>query len=562
MKKIKSEIAKTLADAVDIAPSDIEAMLEYPPDRAMGDVAFPCFRLSKQLRKAPNAIASDLAAKLPESDKYTVSASGPYVNFKLSDKECARLLSEVLTQGEKYGSDGSGKGKTVVLDYSSPNIAKTFHIGHLPSTVIGNSLKLLHDFQGYKTVSINYLGDWGTQFGKMIVAFKKWSSDEAVEKDGVDELTRVYVKFHKEAEEHPELEDEARAWFAKMEQGDKEALDYWKRFRELSLVEFNKIYDLIGVHFDSYNGEAFYNDKMQPAIDMLKEKGLLKYDDGAAIVDLEEYNMPPCLILKTDGSTLYATRDIAAAIHRYATYNFDRCIYVTAAQQILHFSQWFKVIELLGLDFHKKLHHVAFGTVSYEGVKLSTRAGNMLLLSELFSTAIAKVKQTMTDKNSNLPNIDEIAEKVGVGAIIFNFLYNNRMRDVDFTWKNALNFDGNTGPYTQYTYARICSLTEKVGNYDSLLPTVITCEAERELVMNMAMLPEKITSAINELEPSYVTRCLIDVCKAFNTFYHDCAIAKESDANVKNSRIKLAYAAKTVIGICLSLIGLERIEKI
>ncbi len=561
MTELKKYIANKLCAAAGLGEEEIIGLLEYPPDKSMGDIAFPCFRLSKQLRKAPNMIAPELASTFPENDRVSVCAAGPYVNFKLTDKEYARILADITSKGESYGKANTGVGKTVVLDYSSPNIAKTFHIGHLPSTVIGNALKLIHDYEGYKTVSVNHLGDWGTQFGKLVVAFKKWSNKEAVEEGGVSELTKIYVKFHKEAEEHPELEDEARAWFTKMEKGDSEALSYWKWFRDISLIEFNKIYDLIGVKFDSYNGEAFYNDKMAPVVEELKNKGLLKFDDGAGLVDLEEYKMPPCLILKSDGSTLYATRDITAALYRNETYNFDRCIYVTASQQILHFAQWFKVVELMGYDFYDKLHHVPFGMVSLDGEKLSTRAGNMILLSDLFDTAIKKVSAVMDEKNTNLENKDEVARKVGVGAIVFNFLYNSRIKDVDFKWDEALCFDGNTGPYAQYTYARACSVLEKAGDTCGG-DTVISCDAEKNLILEMAMLPEKIFAAIRDLEPSYVTRCLINVCKAFNTFYHDCSIAKEENEKLRASRITLTSAARTIIGVCLKLIGLERINKI
>lgn len=561
MTELKKYIAAGLCESAGLSKEEILELLEYPPDKALGDIAFPCFRLSKQLRKAPNMIAPELASAFPANDRVTVNAAGPYVNFKLTDKEYARILADIRNKGEDYGKRNTGDGKTVVLDYSSPNIAKTFHIGHLPSTVIGNALRLIHDYEGYKTVSVNHLGDWGTQFGKLVVAFKKWSSKEAVEEGGVSELTKIYVKFHKEAEEHPELEDEARAWFTKMEKGDEEALSYWKWFRDISLVEFNKIYDLIGVKFDSYNGEAFYNDKMEPVVNELKEKGLLKFDDGAGLVDLEEYKMPPCLILKSDGSTLYATRDITAALYRNETYKFDSCIYVTASAQILHFAQWFKVVELMGYDFHKKLHHVPFGMVSLDGEKLSTRAGNMILLSDLFNTAISKVGAVMDEKNTNLANKDEVARKVGVGAIVFNFLYNSRIKDVDFKWDEALNFDGNTGPYAQYTYARACSVLEKAGGTCGG-DIVISCDAEKNLILEMAMLPERIAAAIRDLEPSYVTRCLISVCKAFNTFYHDCSIAKEEDEKLRASRIAITSSAKTIIGVCLKLIGLECINKI
>ena len=464
MTEFKHSIAASLKESIssiypsaDISEKEIFEMLEYPPDDNMGDVAFPCFKLSRTLRSAPAKIAENIfaviSAALPECAE-TAQIVGGYINFFISDTFLQKnVLAKLASTGADFGRTEAGKGKTVVLDYSSPNVAKPFHIGHLGTTVIGHSLKLLHEYQGYSCVGMNHLGDWGTQFGKLIVAYRKWGCREDIEKGGIDKLVEIYVKFHEEAEKDPSLEDEARAEFTKLEHHDEENLALWRWFIDISLAEYKKTYDQLGITFDSYNGESFYVDKVPEQIQVLKDKNLLKIDDGASIVDLSEYNMPPCLILKRDGSTIYHSRDIAAAVYRHRTYNFEKCIYVTSAGQSLHFAQLFKVIELMGYDFADKLYHVPYGTVSINGSKLATRTGNVILLRDLFETAIEKVRAIMEEKNPNMQNKDEAAEAVGVGAIVFYYLSSNRIRDINFVMEDALDFNGNTGPYAQYTHS-------------------------------------------------------------------------------------------------------------
>ncbi|MBQ8415547.1 MAG: arginine--tRNA ligase, partial [Clostridia bacterium] len=447
--------------------AEVAAMLEYPPDPTMGDLAFPCFRLSKVLRRSPVQIAAALCESLRDECISEVEAVSGYLNIRLSNEYLSKnIVSEILEQKEKYGSQTFGKGKKVVLDYSSPNVAKPFHIGHLGTTVIGHSLRKLHEFAGYECYGINYLGDWGTQFGKLIVAYRKWGSREAVEEGGIDKLVELYVRINNEIKGDPEkgipenreLAEESRKEFHKLEMGDEENLELWKWFVAISLEEYNRTYKQLGITFDSYKGESFYTDKMPAQVQKLRDMDLLKIDDGASIVDLSEYNMPPCLILKRDGSTLYPTRDIAAAVYRKENYHFDKAIYVTSAQQCLHFAQWFKVVEMMGYPWHDELVHVPYGTVSLNGEKLATRTGNVVLLKDLFSLAIEKVAGIMNEKNPNLENKEEVAEAIGVGAIVFYYLTNNRMKDINFVMEEALSFEGNTGPYVQYTYARACSV--------------------------------------------------------------------------------------------------------
>ncbi|MBQ3018594.1 MAG: arginine--tRNA ligase, partial [Clostridia bacterium] len=446
---------------------------------------------------------------------------------------------------------------------SSPNVAKPFHIGHLGTTVIGHSLKKLHEFQGFNCIGINYLGDWGTQFGKLITAYNMWGSKEEIEKEGVDGLVALYVKFHHEAELDESLNQKARDEFVKLEHGDEENIKLWKWFVELSLNEYQKTYKQLGIEFDSYKGESFYTDKMPAQVEKLRNSGLLKIDDGASIVDLSDYNMPPCLILKKDGSTLYPTRDIAAAVYRKQTYDFDKCIYVTSAGQSLHFAQWFKVVELMGYDWHDKLVHVPYGTVSINGEKLATRTGNVILLKDLFKTAIEKVSEIINEKNPNLENRDEVAEAVGVGSVVFYYLYNNRIKDINFIMKDALSFEGNTGPYAQYTYARTCGILDKAKEFDySDTEPTITANEEAELLKVLSKFGEAVKDAIKEYEPSVITRYIIDVCSAFNKFYHNCQIATASDVNVRNTRIRLTSATKEVLGNAFELICMKKTEKI
>lgn len=562
MTEIKKLIAAAVAEAEGLSASDIEAMLEYPPDSAMGDVALPCFKLSKVLRKSPVMIASELGEKLALLEIGRIDSVGGYLNFYVSPNYYAeRLIPEILSEKGDYGKNTMGAGKTVVLDYSAPNICKPFHIGHFASTVIGHSLKKLHEFCGYKCVGINHLGDWGTQFGKQITAYKLWGDRETVEKLGVDELVRLYVKFHEEAENDPSLNDRARAEFAKLEEGDPENTELWKWFVKISLDECNKTYKRLGIDFDSYAGESFYTDKMQEQVDLLREKGLLKIDNGASIVDLSEYNMPPCLILKSDGSTLYPTRDIAAAVYRDRTYHFDKCIYVTAYQQCLHFKQWFKVVELMGYDFADKLVHVPYGMVSIDGAKLATRTGNVILIRNLLSAAVDKVTDVINEKNPNLENKEQTAEAVGIGAVIFHYLLNNRIKDVNFVMEDALSFDGNTGPYAQYTYARTCSILEKAGEV-TIGGIRITEPAETALCKVLSQFGEAVLSAVADYEPSDVTRYILDVCTAFNRFYHDCPILSAADETTRKSRVALTQATNYVLGNALPLICLKTPEKI
>ncbi|MCI6971044.1 MAG: arginine--tRNA ligase [Eubacterium sp.] len=562
MTEIKKLIAAAVSEAEGLSAGDIEAMLEYPPDSAMGDIALPCFKLSKTLRKSPVMIASELKEKLALPEIGRIESVGGYLNFYVSPNYYAEeLIPEILSEKGEYGKSTMGAGKTVVLDYSAPNICKPFHIGHFASTVIGHSLKKLHEFCGYKCVGVNHLGDWGTQFGKQITAYKLWGDRAAVEKLGVDELVRLYVKFHEEAEKDPSLNDRARAEFAKLEEGDPENTELWKWFVKISLDECNKTYKRLGIDFDSYAGESFYTDKMQEQVDLLREKGLLKIDNGASIVDLSEYNMPPCLILKSDGSTLYPTRDIAAAVYRDRTYHFDKCIYVTAYQQCLHFKQWFKVVELMGYDFADKLVHVPYGMVSIDGAKLATRTGNVILIRDLLSAAVDKVTDVINEKNPNLENKEQTAEAVGIGAVIFHYLLNNRIKDVNFVMEDALSFDGNTGPYAQYTYARTCSILEKAGEV-TVDGIRITEPAEAALCKVLSQFGEAVLSAVADYEPSDVTRYILDVCTAFNRFYHDCPILSADDETARKSRVALTQATNYVLGNALPLICLKTPEKI
>lgn len=562
-QKICEAIGSLIPDA-GFTVEDIVAMLEYPPDTSMGDVAFPCFRLSKQMRMAPPKIAAALAEKTADFEAGTSQAVGGYLNFKISNTYLAdHVLGNIEEKGPKYGSSNIGEGKTVVLDYSSPNICKPFHIGHLGSTVIGHSLKLLHEFVGYHCVGVNHLGDWGTQFGKQIAAYRRWSSREEIEKGGVDELVKLYVRYNNECEEHPEMEDEARAEFRKLEDGDPENLALREWFVQISLKAYKETYKQLGIEFDSYNGESFYTDKMPAQVEKLRAAGLLKQDDGAYIVDLSDYNMPPCLILKKDGTSLYPTRDIAAAVYRKETYNFDKCIYVTSAAQSLHFAQWFRVVDMMGYPWADQLVHIPYGTVSIGGAKLATRTGNVILLSELFRQSIEKVKEIMTDKNPDLDNREEVATAVGVGAIIFNYLYNSRIKDINFTLEQALSFEGSTGPYAQYTYARTCSILEKAVAAE--IPAgkgKLTHESEAELIKTLSRFPEIVRAALEQYEPSIITRYAIDICTSFNHFYRDCPIVTAEEEEQRQFRVRLTRATRDVLGTALHLICMKTPEKI
>ena len=587
MQILKKKTAKLIFDALGsaygeglVSEEELCSLLAYPPDNSMGDLALPCFRLAKALRNSPVKIAETLADAISCEEFSSVSALNGYLNFKISPTAFAsRVVGDITRLGASYGSPMNGEGRTVVLDYSSPNVAKPFHIGHLGTTVIGHSLKLLHEFAGYKCVGINYLGDWGTQFGKLIVAYRLWGDRKTIEDGGVDELVKLYVRINNEikAEEdesvkglseeeakgkkHSDLGDRSRAEFAKLEHGDEENLALWRWFVDISLQEYKKTYDQLGIEFDSYKGESFYTDKMPAQVEKLRNMGLLKIDDGASIVDLSEWNMPVCLILKRDGSTLYPTRDIAAAVYRKGEYNFDKAIYVTSAAQSLHFAQWFKVVELMNYDWHDKLVHVPYGTVSINGAKLATRTGNVVLLKDLFAEAIDRVAEITKEKHPDPAECRRIAEKVGVGAVVFYYLSNNRMRDINFMMEDALSFDGNTGPYAQYTYARTCSVLEKASE-GAVMTDAELSSYEFELAKTLSVFPEKVEQALNEYEPSVITRYILDLCAVFNRFYHECTILGCEDEKLKSSRVALTAATNRVLGTALHLICMQSPEKI
>ena len=561
---IKQNIAKTIAANVGADAAELCEWLETPPNPDMGDVAFPCFKLAKTMRKAPNMIAASLAPALGEIDGISrIEPMGGYINFFADKTSFARTtLERVLDEGARYGGSDVGSGKTVCLDYSSINIAKPFHIGHLSTTAIGNALRRIYDHLGYKTVSINHLGDWGTQFGKMILAYKLWGDKETVEKGGVRAMMQLYVRFHDEAEKDDSLNDSARAWFKRIEQHDPEAVEIFEWFKAITLKEVGKTYDLLGIKFDSYAGESFYEDKMQPVIDELREKHLLNDDNGASIVDLSEYSMPPCLILRSDGATLYATRDLAAAIYRKNTYDFDKLLYVVAYQQSLHFKQIFKVLELMGKDWVKDCVHVSFGMVSLTDGTLSTRHGRVVFLEDVLNAAIEKTLDVIKEKSPDLEDKETVARQIGVGAVVWGVVYNGRIKDIVFSWDKALNFDGETGPYAQYTHARCCSVLRKAGGYDRAKVdySALSDEASSALVKAIAEFPAAVSEAAEKYEPYIISRSVINVCSCFNKFYYDNRIMDENEG-VRNARLALTDAARNVIKTGLYLVGLEAPEK-
>ena len=557
--------AATLFPAATLTAGEVVEMLDYPPDANMGDLALPCFKLAKALRTSPVVIAQKLAEAITSKHFSRIEAVNGYLNFFVDGVALtAQVVGDVAAAGDQYGSPMDGGGRTVVLDYSSPTVAKPFHVGHLGTTVIGHSLKLLYQFAGWKTVGINYLGDWGTQFGKLILAYRKWGSREEVEAGGIDSLVALYVKINNAIDDSDEgraLADAARAEFRKMEDGDPENIELWKWFIEISLAEYEKTYRQLNMTFDSYKGESFYTDKMPAQVQKLRDMGLLKIDDGASIVDLEPYGMPPCLILKRDGSTLYPTRDIAAAVYRKEHYGFDRAIYVTSAQQTLHFKQWFQVVKMMGYPWADELVHIPYGTVSINGAKLATRTGNVVLLRDVFAQAIEKVSAIMVEKNPALAGRDDIAEQVGVGAIVFHYLSNSRIRDINFIMEDALSFDGNTGPYAQYTYARTCSVMRKYEGTSVWRATVVTPE-EVALAKTISRFGERVKAALDEHEPSNITRYILDLCAAFNRFYHECPILSCEDEAIRESRVALTSATRTVLGTALHLICMAAPEQI
>lgn len=552
-----------------VTPEEIASYLSVPPTNDMGDFALPCFKFAKILRKPPVQIAEDLKNAYPTDHVICgVSAVNGYLNFSIDRTAFVKTtLDKIAEEGEKYGSDTIGAGKTICIDYSSINIAKPFHIGHLSTTVLGGALYRILSFLGYKTVGINHLGDYGTQFGKLISAYKRWGDKETVQKGGIRALNELYVRFHREAETDPALDDEARAYFKKIEEKDEECLALFRWFKELTLKDVQKIYDLLDIRFDSYAGESFYSDKMQPVVDELKEKGLLKESRGAQVVDLEEYGMPPCIILKSDGTSLYATRDMAAAIYRKQTYDFYKCLYVVAYQQNLHFKQFFKVLELMGKDWAKDLVHVAYGMVSLEEGTMSTRKGNVVFLEDVIRRCIEKAYEIISEKNPSLQGEEKakIAEQVGVGAVIFGALYNSKIKDIVFSYDKVLNFDGETSVYVQYTCARAKSVLQKAGaaaekSRGYTLDFALN-EAETDLAKALADFPDTVREAAEKYEPSFIARYAVDLSQKFNKFYFDCKILSAEDENKKAFRLDLTAATARVLTNAFALLGISMPDK-
>lgn len=570
MKDYRQLIAEIIAPCVEgLEASKIREMVEVPADSKMGDYAFPCFKLAKLLRKAPPLIAKSIAEQIVSDEIFEkVESVNAYVNMFISrDAFIDDVVKEVIAKGDAFGSSDIGAGRKVIVEYSSPNIAKPFHIGHIRSTVIGNSIYKIYDFLGYDAFRINHLGDYGTQFGKMICAYRHWGNKEDVINEPIKTLLSYYTKFHVEVETHPELDDEAREIFAKLEKGEPEEVALWQWFRDESLKEFTRVYKMLGIEFDSYNGESFYSDKMPRFVEELKAKGLLEESQGAQIVNLEEYGMSPALITKSDGSTLYITRDIAAAVYRKETYDFYKNLYIVASQQNLHFQQWIKILELMGYEWAKDCVHIPFGLVSLEEGTMSTRHGRVVFLEDVLNRAVDETRKIIREKGVATDNIDETAKQVGVGAVIFQELSNNRIKDYVFSWDKVLDFNGETGPYVQYTYARAASLMRRAdagalakaqaGDIDV---TYIRSDAAYELVKLLEAFPEVVLEAADKYEPSVVTRHIVDIAQSFNRFYHDEHIITDN-IEEQAAKLALAQAAKNTIKNGLGLLGIQCPER-
>ena len=555
---IASELAKVI-DSLD--QSAISNLLEQPKSSDLGDIAFPAFSLAKVERKAPQAIAADIAEKIDPSHFEKVVATGPYVNFFLNKAKISdQVIKEVIKEGADYGQQNEGQGENITIDLSSPNIAKPFSVGHLRSTVIGDALSNIFRKMGYNTIKINHLGDWGKQFGLLMVAYKKWGNKEAVEANPIDELLKLYVRINAEIENDPALDEEGRLWFKKLEDGDPEATELWQWFRDESLVEFNRIYELLGVEFDSLNGEAFYNDKMDEAVKILEDKGLLKESKGASIVDLDDVNLPPAMIKKSDGATLYITRDIATAMYRARTYNFVKNIYVVGQEQSNHFRQLKAVLKKMGFDWSDDMIHVDFGLVTKNRQKLSTRKGNIILLEPTLQEAISRAKAQIEEKNPNLENKEAVAHAVGVGAVKFYDLKTDRRNGYDFDLEAMVSFEGETGPYVQYAYARIQSILRKADFKPSLDANYNLNDAESwEIIKLIQDFARVVKRASDNFEPSLIAKYAISLAQAFNKYYAHTRILDETPE--RDSRLALSYTTAVVLKEALRMLGVEAPEK-
>ncbi len=567
-EKIAGIIAKTIPDA---DPEMVRDIVEVPQDQKMGDYAFPCFRLAKIFRKAPQMIAADIAEGIKGDPLFEkVEQVNAYVNMFLSKEQIIRPTLTAALKGDRFGTDTSGEGRTIVIDFSSPNIAKPFHIGHIRSTVIGNSIYKIYSALGYNVVRTNHLGDYGTQFGKMICAYRHWGNDDDVNRDPIRTLLSYYTRFHEEAEKDPSLDEEARKTFYDLEHGGEDELRLWQWFTDVSLKEFNRVYDLLDIDFDAYDGESMYSDMMQQHIDTLRDKGLLIESQGANVVMLDQFDLPPALITKSDGTTLYCTRDIATAVYRKEHYDFYKNIYVVASQQNLYFKQLWKVLELMGFEWAEDCVHVPFGMVSLEEGTMSTRKGRVVFLEDVLLQAIEKTKVIIAEKNPDADQdmIDSVARDVGVGAVVFNELSNNRIKDYVFKWDQVLNFDGETGPYVQYTHARCSSVLRKAGeetvraaeSVDDLDLKYLTSDSAYTLIKLINAYPQVIHDAADRYEPSIVTRHIIDVAQAYNKFYHDEHILTDNE-DEKNAKIALTIAARNTVRNGLALLGVKAPER-
>ena len=564
MTNFKNIIANTISKSINVDINEIEGYIEMPPNSEMGDYAFPCFKLAKTLKKAPQIIAEELKEKLDFDTEVieNVAVAGGYLNFYINNKELAKtVLTEIDNKKENYGSSTVGNGKNIVIDYSSPNIAKPFHIGHLRSTVIGSALYKMHKFLGYNCTGVNHLGDYGTQFGKLIEGYKRWGSEYNIEENPIDELTKIYVRINNLCKEDESVLEECRNNFKKLEDGDSYCVELWERFKSLSLKEFQRVYDLLDVQFDSYNGEAFYSDKMGEVVEKLENTGKLVESEGARVINLEENEMPPCLIEKTNGSTTYATRDLAAILYRTRTYDFDKAIYVTSYEQILHFKQVFEVAKILELDekYIDGLVHVPFGMVQLKTGKMSTREGNIIKLEELLNESIDRVKKIIENKNPELEDKEKIAEFIGIGAVIFNDLYNSRIKDEIFDWDEMLNFNGETGPYLQYIYVRTNSILEKAGYIPKIQDVNVEYLQDKSAINILKAIysfEDNVKQAVDKYEPYILARYLINLAQLFSTFYNENKIIVEEN-EIQDARLYLTYAVNTVLKTGAALLGMK-----
>ncbi len=568
MQKLREEIGEILAPLVEMETGQVLGLLETPPEPEFGDIAFPCFTLAKTLKKPPPVIAKELSEKLSGQkgrlwDK--AEPRGPYLNFYIAPKAYSHeVLKKTWEEQDQYGHTDLGKGQNVTIDYSSPNIAKPFGVGHIRSTVIGHSLYLIYRALGYNSIGVNHLGDWGTQFGKLIVAFKRWGEEARLKDDPVEYLYRLYVQFHQEVEADPGLDDEARSWFKKLESGDEEAVSYWEHFKKLSLDAYASIYSRLGIEFEYYHGESHYNQMLERVINLVQEQEIARESEGALIIDLEPYSLPPVMLRKKDGATLYITRDLAAAIYRKETFNFARSLYVVGAEQTLHFQQLFKVLELLGFDWSAQCVHVPFGMIRFKEGRMSTRAGRIILLEEVLDRAVAMAREIIEEKNPDLADKDGAAEAVGLGAVRFGDLSNDRVKNIEFDWEKVLDFSGETAAYIQYAHARICSILRKaepgLKEWSDEAAGRLEKEEEITLVKTLAQLPDKVIDSAESYKPSILARYLIDVAREFNRFYHNCPVLS-SEPGIQQARLLLISSTRQVLANGLALLGITAPEE-